>query len=73
MTGNLDSEFETFVQSQERVRCLTCRMDDAELRAFVERKWKEGVSMNKLAAFLNLKGERIGVGALQGHLQNHVA
>jgi hypothetical protein len=74
MTGtSFDAEFEEFERSQERVRCLTCQMDDADLRTFIEGRWKTGASMNKLASFLNLKGHRIGVGALKGHLQNHVA
>lgn len=71
-SSNLDAEFEAFEESRQRVRCTTCQLDD-DTRAWVEGKvLVEKKPMLAVAEFLQRKGHRIGVGALKGHIVNHV-
>lgn len=73
MTGDkLDREFEEFQNARERIRCTMCSFTP-ELREWAENRYARGASFNALSAFLTSKGHKIGVGAVKGHLQNHVA
>lgn len=72
-SSTLDAEFDTFLEERRRIKCLTCQMADTDLREWVEERAEAGASHLALSEFLAKKGVRIGVGALKGHLNNHVA